>query len=96
MGMSHQSHCFCHGRWWAEAEEDDWPDEEEEKADIRRDFEGEWGDRRQELVFIGKGFDEARKQDLRRKLDACLLTEEEMARGPTLWRRLKDPFPVWE
>ncbi|XYI04228.1 GTP-binding protein [Sorangium sp. So ce1128] len=52
-----------------------------------------WGDRRQELVFIG--VDMAR-EELTSDLDACLLTEEEMAAGPSGWSRFNDPFPTWE
>jgi len=51
-----------------------------------------WGDRRQEIVFIGIGMDEA---TLRRSLDACLLTDAEMRGGPKAWARLPDPFPRW-
>ncbi|CAN0544012.1 unnamed protein product, partial [Ectocarpus sp. 8 AP-2014] len=52
------------------------------------------GARRNELVFIGLGMDE---KVMRRKLQRCLLSEEEMALGSQEWeRRFSDPFPPWE
>ncbi|KAG9592243.1 hypothetical protein KCV01_g11168, partial [Aureobasidium melanogenum] len=51
-----------------------------------------YGDRRQELVLIGVDLPEA---DVRRALDACLLTDEEMVRGPVAWQGLPDAFPRW-
>ncbi|GAA5972000.1 hypothetical protein JCM8115_000578, partial [Rhodotorula mucilaginosa] len=43
---------------------------------IRADFDGRWGDRRQELVFIGEHIDLLRKS-LTDQLDACLLDDSE-------------------
>merc|ERR1719223_325700 len=68
------------GRWWADIDESEWP--LELKAEIRVDFEGAHGDRRQELVFIGQfgkaGTVNSRKA-LENVLDYCLLTDDEMA-----------------
>ena len=64
------------GRWWAAVPREDWP--EAHHASILDDFdkEGEDGDRRQEIVFIGAGLDEAA---IAEALDACLLADGEEA-----------------
>ena len=80
------------GMWYAAVPEDEWPDDEDARSQIRADWAEPWGDRRQELVFIGVEMDEAA---LRRKLDAALLTKEELAAGPKRWAKLADPFPAW-
>eukprot|EP00441_Pelagodinium_beii_P010345 CAMPEP_0197688142 /NCGR_PEP_ID=MMETSP1338-20131121/104999_1 /TAXON_ID=43686 ORGANISM="Pelagodinium beii, Strain RCC1491" /NCGR_SAMPLE_ID=MMETSP1338 /ASSEMBLY_ACC=CAM_ASM_000754 /LENGTH=583 /DNA_ID=CAMNT_0043270323 /DNA_START=38 /DNA_END=1789 /DNA_ORIENTATION=+ len=54
---------------------------EEEKYNGSR-----YGDRRQELVFIGQGMDEAA---IRESLSRALLTDEEFTRGPELWSTWK-------
>lgn len=61
------------GRWWASVPRKSWPEAHAES--ILADFEGEEGDRRQELVFIGTGLSE---DAICKALDACLLTDDEM------------------
>jgi G3E family GTPase len=76
------------GHWWAAVPPGRWPEDEGWRALIERLWEEPYGDRRQEIVFIGIGMDEAA---LRRQLDATLCTPAEMKRA----RDLPDPFPPW-
>jgi Cobalamin synthesis protein cobW C-terminal domain len=48
-----------------------------------------YGDRRQEIVFIGMQMDRAAIEE---HMNAALLTEDEMAGGPVGWRKFDDPF----
>jgi G3E family GTPase len=80
------------GFWFAAVPEERWPADPEWRAGVRKLWQGEHGDRRQELVFIGIEIDEA---GLRAALDACLLTNAEWRVGPRAWARLSDPFPRW-
>ena len=70
------------GKWWGSlgAKDRMKPYFENNMAEydriLREDWVSEeWGDRRQELVFIGSNLDEA---DIRKALDDCLCTEDEM------------------
>jgi G3E family GTPase len=80
------------GYWWAAVPTAHWPDEDEARDRIRQEFEGEYGDRRQELVFIGQSLE---VEAISRRLDDCLLTDAEWHAGPQSWRRFPDPFPAW-
>lgn len=80
------------GLWWAAVDPDEWPDDLETMNFIRSRWQEPHGDRQQELVLIGIGMDEAA---LRARLDACLVSDEEFAGGPAVWKRLADPFPLW-
>ncbi|MBK8252540.1 MAG: GTP-binding protein [Polyangiaceae bacterium] len=84
--------CEGAGMWYAALPKDEWPEEDEARAQIQNDWQDPWGDRRQELVFIGVELDEAA---LRAKLDEALLTKKEFEAGPKSWRKLRDPFPAW-
>jgi G3E family GTPase len=61
--------------WFCCVSEEDWGADEDTLKAIRNDFEGQWGDRRQEMVFIGENLD---VDGLTKKLDACLITRSEM------------------
>lgn len=74
------------GLWWAEVAEAERP------AEVAARWQEPWGDRRQELVFIGIELDQ---QAYCRLLDLCLLTDQEMEPGPNAWAQLADPFPAW-
>ncbi len=81
------------GMWWAavpEAERAAWF--AQIPAEDLPDLSGRFGDRRQELVFIGDAMDQAA---LTGRLDACLLTEAELEAGPAGWLSYADPFPAW-
>ncbi|WP_343526207.1 GTP-binding protein [Sphingomonas sp.] len=78
------------GRWWASIPKNQWPDDDRFERFVSGHWDAIWGDRRQELVFIGIDMDEAH---IRARLDACLLPVA--AFTPDLWRGLRDPFPAW-
>lgn len=81
------------GFWWAAVPRERWPQAEEWRAMIRRHWVEGWGDRRQEIVFIGQGMDEAA---MRSALDGCLVGEADPKRfDASAVAHLPDPFPLW-
>ena len=80
------------GFWWTAIPRDYWPKTEEFQSELERRWKPEFGDCRQELVFIGIGMDEI---DIYDSLQDCLLTDEEFAGGTESWQHLEDPFPIW-
>ncbi|WP_085716153.1 zinc metallochaperone GTPase ZigA [Pseudomonas sp. B28(2017)] len=80
------------GRWWRFVPKSQWPQDAESTAGIMKNWSADSGDCRQELVFIGQNIDFTQ---LTAELDACLLTDEEMALGVEGWRLLPDPFGPW-
>lgn len=86
-----QRRCEPMGYWWATVPNSTWPSHPEVQQYLKDQWDGIWGDRRQELVFIGSGMDEAY---IRASLDACL-ADSENGFDPQSWRNLSDPFPPW-
>ncbi|KAI5241631.1 cobW-domain-containing protein [Aureobasidium subglaciale] len=71
--------------WFAVVPEEQWPSPSQEVTDlIKKDFEGEWGDRRQELVCIGENIDVKAITEL---FDGCLLNDAEMKKWERIMRR---------
>ncbi len=80
------------GNWWITVPEREFPEDPTLVAAIKQEFEGDFGDRRQELVVIGIEMDQVA---IRAVLDSCLLSDEEMALGWRQWRDFDDPFMAW-
>lgn len=85
--------CEPLGQWLSATPQDDWPDDEAFLKEVKSIWREPYGDRRQELVLIGCDLDEA---SLTAALDACLLTDEELADGPEEWAGYEDPFDPWD
>ncbi len=80
------------GSWWASVPKSQWGVDAEMQAEIEKLFIGKYGDRRQELVFIGTTMNQA---ELIARLEEALLTPDEMAQGEAVWETYSDPFPNW-
>ncbi len=79
------------GTWWAAVPKERWPDHEGARAYMKAHWQAPWGDRRQEIVFIGAGID---WPSLKARLDAALLPEGDAETVSDL-PDLPDPFPRW-
>jgi len=82
------------GRWWAGVPDERWPDSQEFTGYLNQVWDPLSGDRRQEIVFIGIGMDQAA---ITARLDACLIDPAPGHDARTLLPRtdLDDPFPAW-
>jgi hypothetical protein len=67
--------------WFCCVSEEEWAADDDTMTAIKADFDGEWGDRRQELVLIGEKLD---VDGLTKLLDSCLLSRAEMRK----WERI--------
>lgn len=80
------------GIWWSAVPKQQWPDHPEWLETMKAYLDPVWGDRRQEIVFIG--CDPMNEAKIRAELDACLVPERDFV--PGIWRDLPDPFPIWK
>lgn len=66
------------GVWWAsmqQHEREQYQDYQENRAEIDADWDNDFGDRKNELVFIGQ---EMNNDELKKSLEYCLLTDREV------------------
>jgi G3E family GTPase len=83
-------HCASAGAWWAARDQSS--RETEMPESTRNEWEEPFGDRRQTFAIMALKVD---RSILQSQLDACLLTDEEMAAGTESWKNFTDPFPSW-
>ncbi len=79
------------GLWWASVPKSRWPNDEGFINAMAPYMDQEWGDRRQEIVFIGA--DPMDRDEITAQLDDCLVPAERFL--PTAWEGLADPFARW-
>jgi hypothetical protein len=68
-----------------------WPSDEATRTSILADFAEPWGDRRQEIVFIGEKLD---VEGLTAEFDRCLLTDREMKKWEKTMKSSDDMMVV--
>jgi hypothetical protein len=66
------------------------PNHPDAQAEIASKWAEPWGDRRQEIVFIGAGLDQ---EAISAALNAALVTSWDFTLQA--WRDFPDPFPQW-
>jgi G3E family GTPase len=79
------------GFWWANVPADRWPDDPFWRQSLKKKWSEMYGDRRQEIVFIGTNMDQ---DAITARLDACLVSGRP-GMHIAEWSGLVDPFPKW-
>lgn len=80
------------GEWWAVQPEGYWDLDPAEAAAVKADWHDLYGDRAQQLVWIGIGLDVAA---VHAALEAALIDDAEEAAGLAAWATFDDPLPAW-
>lgn len=80
------------GTWWASVPKETWPTTPDFDEMIKTHWNKAFGDRRQEMVFIGLK-EIMNEEEIRKQLDACLV--QDYLNAPKKYQKLPDPFPKW-
>ena len=81
------------GRWWAAVPDEKWPKDLAFKNNLNKIWKKEYGDRRQEIVFIGLK-NQMSQSAIENQLDQYLI--KDYLKEPERYELLNDPFPKWE
>ena len=85
------------GRWWAAAPRARWPAPgTPERRNIDTRWKEPFGDRLNEVVFIGRDMDRALIEQAWKGLQLNYTETRKGAAGMKGWRDLPDPFPQWQ
>jgi G3E family GTPase len=79
--------------WYAAVDRSQWPEDEASLKALEQLWLEPYGDRMQEIVFIGI---EMNRAEIEARLNEALLTDAEMLLGPAGWSEYEDPFGEWE
>ena len=80
------------GMWLAGIPENERPKDIVQDPEVQKHWDEQFGDRRQEIVFIGLK-DEMNERYIRQQLDDCLITDYLL--DIQKYQTMDDPFPVW-
>ncbi len=96
VGVMSQAGAFIrterYGYWWAGMPRERWPDDPQWRDSMQQYWDPQYGDRRNELVFIGQHMDE---HAIRAALEACLIDLPLDTPLPEAIAAIRDPFPAW-
>ena len=80
------------GRWWSAVPKKRWPEDDNFQEAIKQIWVKDYGDRRQEIVFIGLK-SQMNKSKIKKMVDSCLVKNYLSAKKD--FQALGDPFPQW-
>ncbi|KKJ75500.1 4-hydroxytetrahydrobiopterin dehydratase [Kiloniella litopenaei] len=79
------------GKWWSAVSKNRWPDDQDFITQIKKNWDKSFGDRRNEIVFIGS---QMNQEEITSRLNDCLVEEDEFL--PEIWQsKHKDCFNHW-
>ncbi len=80
------------GKWYSAMPQEEWPTDTAFKDQMQEDWSEQFGDRKNQIVFIGQDMD---KEAILDALNFALLDEEEQKIPRSEWLNFIDPFPEY-